>query len=195
MTPTTPTVPKPALDLSSGHMFDKLTENLNTVAQNLPNALVTLLAGIVVIRVISWVIHWILGFFRMPKGLKGIIISLVDAVLTVFLIIVFLQALGLNNLALVFSASIAAIGLALGNGSAALVQDILGGIYLARDRDFSVGDIVKAGETQVEGEIMSMDMRRTRIKDSDGNIHSIPNSVIERKEFILITKKRHRTDT
>jgi small-conductance mechanosensitive channel len=173
-------------------LFDNLNSSFNTTVHHLPNALVTALAGFVIIRLISWLAQWIIGFIRMPKGLKGIIISLMDTILTAFLIIQTLQALGLTNLALVFSAAIAAVGIALGSGSSTLVQDILAGIYLAGDKDFNVGDIVKVGDSGVVGEIMSMDMRRTRVLDADGNVHSLPNSVIERKEFVLITKKRDR---
>ena len=183
-----------SIDLSLSHIFDPITENINKLLPLIPKAAVTAIIGFIVIRVISWVVQWLLGFIRMPRGLKGIIVSLMDALLTVFLLIQILQTLGLGNLALVFSASVAAIGLALGSGSATLVADILGGIFLAQDKDFSVVALVRAKEGQVEGEIMSMDMRRTRIRDKDGMIHSMPNSTIERKEFVLVAKKRDRTD-
>lgn len=182
------------LDLSFNHLLGPVRDNLNTIVGNLPNALVTLLVGFLAIRILSYFISWLIGFVRMPKGLKEIVISLVDALLTVFLIIVVLQSIGLSNLAFIFSAMLAAVGIAVGSGSSTLVADIIGGIYLARDRDFAIGDIVQAGENQVEGEIISMDMRRTRIKDNGGNVHSMPNSVIERKEYVLITKRRDRKD-
>jgi small-conductance mechanosensitive channel len=180
------------IDLSIRHLFTPLTEGLNDVLPRIPNALVVLVIGLLLIRLISWVTRWFIRLFRMPKGLKEIIMSLLDALLTVFLVIQVLQALGLSSLAFAFTAAVAALGLALGNGSVTMVQDILAGIYLARDRDFSVGDIVIAGESSVQGEIMSMDMRRIRIMDAEGRIHSLPNSVVERKEYVLITKKRDR---
>lgn len=181
-----------SLDFSIERLFGPVSNNINELLPKLPNALVTLLAGFVVIRIISWIAAWLIGYIRMPRGLKGIIISMLDALLAVFLIIVVLQSLGLNNLALIFTAGVAAVGIALGNGSVNMVSDIIAGVYLARDKDFAIGDIVKAGEEHTEGEILSMDMRRTRILDSNGNIHSMPNSVIERKEYVLITKKRDR---
>jgi len=180
--------------LPTSTLLDKLDTTITNVLPNLPVALVTLLAGIVIIRVISWILSWLIGFARMPKGLKEIIVSVIDALLAIFLAIVVLQALGLNNLALVFSAFVAAAGIAVGSGSSTLIADIIAGVYLARDRDFSIGDIVQAGENLTEGEIIGMDMRRTRIKDKDGHIHSLPNAVLERKEYILVTKRRHRTD-
>jgi small-conductance mechanosensitive channel len=128
-----------------------------------------------------------IGFARLPHGLKGIIFSLVDALLWVFLIIGVLQALGLNNIALAFSGSLAAVGLAFGVGASSLAADIL-----AKDRDFAVGDLVMAGEGPTEGVIESMDMRRIRIRDKSGHLHVIPNSVVERKEWILKERRAER---
>jgi small-conductance mechanosensitive channel len=101
-----------------------------------------------------------------------------------------LHALNLDNLALVFSGGIAAIGLAMGVGGSALASDVLSGVFLAQDKDFNIGDFIRAGDPPVEGVLESMDMRRTRITDKDGKLHVIPNSVIERKEWVVLTRKR-----
>lgn len=187
-----------ALDFSSHNLLTPVTTNLNTVLHNLPVAIVTLIIGLIIIRVLSFIASWLIGFVRMPKGLKSIVVSLIDAVLTIFLVIVVLQVLGLNNVAFIVTALVAGLGIAIGNGAIPLMTDILSGVYLARDRNFSIGDIVQAGEPGGEktiGEVIGMDMRRTRIKDADGRIHSLPNTVIERHAYILVTKRRDRTDT
>jgi small conductance mechanosensitive channel len=82
------------------------------------------------------------------------------------------------------------VGLALGAGGATLASDILAGIFLAQDKDFNVGDEISAGEKPTEGILESMDMRRIRVRDKDGRLHVIPNSIIERKEWVVLTKKR-----
>ncbi|TAK89591.1 mechanosensitive ion channel family protein [Patescibacteria group bacterium] len=181
-----------SLDLSFESLLDPVTQALNEILPKIPLAILILLAGVVAIRIISWVMRWLINQFNVPKGLQGIIMSLFNSLLLIFLVIVFLQSLGLSNVAFIFSAAVAATGLAIGNGSVTLISDIISGIYLARDRNFSIGDIVRAGEEPVEGEIIGMDMRRTRIKDASGHVHSLPNSVVERKAYVLITKKRDR---
>src|SRR5688572_19970538 len=118
-----------SLDLSLENLFGPITKNFNDVIGNIPSALFTLVVGFIVIRILSHVGSWFIGFIRMPKGLKEIVISMMDALLTIFLIIVVLQSLGLSNLAFIFSAAIAAVGIALGSGSSTLVSDIIGGIY------------------------------------------------------------------
>lgn len=184
-----------SLDLSFENLFDPITQTINEILPKIPVAILILLVGIIVIRIISWIAKWTIRQLNVPKGLQGIIMSLLNAMMFVFLVIIFLQSLGLSNVAFIFSAAVAATGLAIGNGSVTLISDIISGIYLARDRNFSIGDIVKAGEEPaVEGEIIGMDIRRTRIKDKSGHIHSLPNSVVERKAYVLITKRRDRTD-
>ncbi|HUC87170.1 MAG TPA: mechanosensitive ion channel family protein [Candidatus Saccharimonadales bacterium] len=187
----------PTINLASLDLSLPVSASFGAVLHNLPTAAVTLVIGFIVIRLLSFIAGWLIGYIRMPKGLKEIFVSLIDTVLAIFLFIIVLQALGLNNVAFVVTALVAGLGIALGNGGIPLMTDIISGIYLARDRNFSIGDIVQAGEPgegKVEGEVVSMDMRRTRIRDSKGHIHSLPNTVIERHAFVLITKKRDRTD-
>ncbi len=171
-------------------LADPIINGFNDILPKVPAAIIGLLIGIVIVRLLSWLAQGLLSLVRLPKGLHGIITSIIDALLWIFLIIVFLQSLGLTSLALVFSGSLAAVGLALGVGGATLASDILGGIFLAQDRDFNVGDEISAGEAPTTGILESMDMRRTRIRDKDGRLHVIPNSVIERKEWVILTKKK-----
>jgi small-conductance mechanosensitive channel len=173
-------------------VFTQLAADLGGILPKIPIAIITALVGFIFIRIISWVGAWFIGLVRMPKGLRTILISIMDLLLGFFLIITVLQALGLNDLALVLSAGIAGAGIAFGNGFVSLVADVVSGISLANDRDFSVGDIVRVGKDKVEGEVVGMDMRRTRIRTVDGQLHSFPNMLIERDEFVLITKKRNR---
>lgn len=177
------------LNLTNISLTDPVVSGANHILPKLPAALVALLFGFVLIRIVSWISQLLLNFIRMPRGLRGIVTSLIDALLGVFLIIAVLQSLGLTSIALVFSGSIAVLGLALASGASTLTADVLAGIFLARDRDFSVGDLVKAGDPPIEGIVESMDMRRTRIRDDKGKLHIIPNSVIERKEWVLLAKR------
>lgn len=172
------------------NIIDPITFAFQTILPKIPLAIFSLLIGIVIIRVLSWIAQFIVGFARIHAELKSIIISMIDALLWIFLVISVLQTLGLDNLALAFSGSLAAVGLAMGVGGATLASDILGGIFLAGDRDFNVGDEIKAGENGTIGILEKMDMRRIRMRDKEGKLHVIPNSVIERKEWVVLTKKK-----
>lgn len=177
-------------DITNNAFSDPIVNGGKDLAAKIPSAVILVLVGIVIIRILSWIFQLFIGLVRLPKGLKGILVSIVDAILWIFLAIITLQALGLGNIALVFSGSLAALGLALAAGGSNLASDILGGVFLAQDRDFNVGDHVIAGENKTEGIIEGMDMRRTRIRDNEGKLHVMPNSVIERKEWVLLNKKK-----
>ena len=171
----------------SNSVVDQLLAGLNHILPRIPIALLALLVGIVIIRIIAWIVRFILHLSRLPKGFKGILRSLTSAVLVVLLITAVLQILGFNNIIFLFSGSLAAIGIGMAAGGSTLISDVLAGVFLAQDTDFDVGDEIKAGENQTTGIVESMDMRRTRIRDTDGHLHIIPNSVIERKEWVVLT--------
>jgi moderate conductance mechanosensitive channel len=175
--------------LENNVFSDEVVRTFENIVPKLPSALIGLLVGILIIKLLSWFGQALLGLVRMPSGLRGIMISMLDGVLWVVLAVSILQTLGLEKLALALSGSIAILGLAVATGASSLAADILAGIFLAKDRDFSVGDNVIAGENKTEGVIEKMDMRRTRIRGKDGQLHVIPNSVIERKEWVLLEKK------
>lgn len=178
-------------DVAPVELFDPIIEAANNIIPKIPQLVAALIFGAIVIKILSFIASILLSLVRMPKGLRGILESMITALLWVFLMITILdKVLGLSNIALLFSGSIAAIGLALAAGGSSLASDILAGIFLAKDRDFSVGDRLSAGDKPTEGVVESMDMRRTRIRDDEGKLHVIPNSVIERKEWVVLAKAK-----
>lgn len=180
------------LDFSVKSFSESFISGFNTILPKLPGAIMALLVGYILIKIVGWVAEALLSLVRMHRGLRNILGSLISAVLWIFLAIVVLQSLGLGSLAIIFSGSLAAVGLALASGGSSLAADILGGIFLAQDKDFNVGDEVIAGDKQTKGVIKSMDMRRTRIETPDGKLHILPNSIIERNEWTLLSKKSDR---
>lgn len=177
-----------AIDLSIDHILNPLVTGLNTFLPRIPAAVVTLVIGMIVIRIAVVITKAILHIVLVPEGLKGIIVSIVGTLGWILLFFVELQVLGLGQILLVFSGSLALIGLALAAGGGTLTADILAGISLAEDPDFNVGDEVIAGENGTQGVIERLDIRRTRLRDKDGLLHIVPNSLIERKEWIGVSQ-------
>lgn len=180
------------INFSPEHVFGPLSLTIDTLLPKLPQAFVILGVGYILVRVVSKLLRVFLGYSKMNKGLRQVIVSIVDTLLLVFLGITVLQSLQLDNIALTLTAITAGLGLALGNGLLPVMQDILAGVFLANDKHFAVGDHIIAGEEPVEGIVEAMDMRRTRIRDTEGRLHVIPNSVLERKAWVLINKKHDR---
>lgn len=176
-----------SLDLSSS-FIEHILSLLHGIGKNLLPALFDLLIGIVVIRILVRFVRFALHITNVQPGLRDVITSIIETVMWIFLSITILQELGFSGIIYFFTGSIAAIGLAMAAGGSTLISDIIAGIFLARDGDFNVGDEVIAGERPTLGVIESQDARRTRIRDDQGVLHVIPNSVIERKEWMVIRR-------
>jgi small-conductance mechanosensitive channel len=153
-------------------------------------AVFDLLVGLLIIRLLVRAMRLILKFTHIQTGLRYVLTSIVETFLWIFLTITLLNELGFKDVLLPFAGSIAFIGIAMAAGGSILLSDIIAAIFLARDSDFNVGDEVKVGwDPQTQGIIERMDARRIRIRDKDGVLHVIPNSVVERKEWIVLSRR------
>lgn len=152
--------------------------------------IIYIVVGFFVVRLASVILVRLLGLTRLPKGLIKVAIRLLDAGLYFLLSIAILQSLGLTNVALALSGGFAVFALGLSQGLAATVGDMISGLNLARDRHFRIGDRVRVGsnDQKTEGIIVDMDMRKSRLKDKDGKIFVVPNSLIDKNTFELIER-------
>jgi len=166
---------------------------LNHVLPRVPLVVLGLLVGILLVRLLSRLTRRILKFTALQKGLRQIMGSTIETVLWLLLVVLVFQWLGFSNMLVFLSSSTLAIGILLAAGGSTLLSDLIAGIFLARDTDFNVGDEVMIGENQTQGVIESMDVRRVRLRDIDGQLHVLPNSVVERKEWIVINKRPQTT--
>ncbi len=150
-----------------------------------------LLVGILTIRILVRVVRLVLKATQIQTGLRYVITSIIETLLWIFLIIILLQELGLTGIIVFFTGSIAAIGLAMAMGGSTLVSDIVAAIFLARDRDFNVGDEVIVGDSAkpAQGVIVSMDARRIRLRDDEDILHVVPNSQVERNQWTILHRR------
>ncbi len=68
------------------------------------------------------------------------------------------------------------VGLAIAFGAQNFVKDIIGGIFVLLEDQYSVGDVVKIGETA--GLVEDFNLRRTVLRDMDGVVHFVPNGEV-----------------
>jgi moderate conductance mechanosensitive channel len=94
-----------------------------------------------------------------------------SVILAIFLI---LSAWGVQDATLLAGAGI--LGLALSFGSQSLIEDVIAGLFIIFEKQFSVGDFVKIND--VYGNVKDVGIRITRIEDSNGDILIINNSDI-----------------
>jgi len=189
--PTVPPAPAatPVPTHLTGQSFTQpIVDLFATTLPNLPKAIVVFAVGVLIIRVLSIILARILGLTKLPKGLIKVTIRLLDTVLWMLLIIAILQLMGLSNVAFALSGAFAVLALAFSNGISATVTDTISGLNLARDRHFRIGDRVTVGDHKTEGIIIDLDTRKTRLKDDKGMIHILPNSIIDKNEWILVER-------
>jgi moderate conductance mechanosensitive channel len=67
-------------------------------------------------------------------------------------------------------------GLAIGFGAQTLVKDLLAGIFILAENQYSRGDVVRIGG--VAGAVEDFSLRRTVLRDLDGTVHTVPNGEI-----------------
>jgi len=156
---------------------------------HLPLVLFDLLVGILVIRLSVRILRLLLKLTHIQIGFRYVLTSIAETFMWIFLTVTLLNELGFKDVLLPFAGSIAFIGFAMAAGGSTLLSDIIAAIFLARDDDFNVGDEVIVGEPIAQGVIERMDARCTRLRDAEGRLHVIPNSLVERKEWIVVSRR------
>ena len=73
-------------------------------------------------------------------------------------------------------ASVGIIGLALGFGAQSLVKDVISGLFILLENQYSKGDVVTLAG--VSGLVEDVGIRRTVLRDLDGIVHYIPNGEV-----------------
>lgn len=90
---------------------------------------------------------------------------------------VFIQILGAIGVPLgPFIASAGVIGLGISFGAQSLFKDMLNGVFILLEDQFSVGDTVKVAGLQ--GTVEDLTLRCTKLRDGDGTLYIVPNSQI-----------------
>lgn len=169
------------------NLVQLLAKYSDLLITRLPGALLTLFLGWIFITLIQSVFGLVLQAAKVNKALQQILQPTLGAILWVGVVALVCQSLGLNQIAIALSGSIAIVGIGIASGANKLVSDVLAGLFLARNRDFKIGQHLKIGD--VEGQIHSLDSRKVRLLASDGSLHVIPNTKFDEQSWQLLPTK------
>jgi MscS family membrane protein len=100
-------------------------------------------------------------------------------------VLLVLQNLGYNVAGLLAGLGIG--GLAVALAAKETLANLFGSLALLLDRTFQVGDMIKQGD--VEGEVVNIGLRSTRVRTKEGYIVSIPNQLITNAAVTNMTGK------
>lgn len=164
-------------------ILTQIYEKLMLYLPKLPVALIVMAVGSYLIKLLKRFIGRILHRFRLEAGIVGFVQAFLSFACWVFLISIVFAVLGLPQISVAFSGSIALILVGIASNANNLIQDILAGIFLIADQDFKVGAHVKIGS--IDGTVVSLDIKKTKIKDADGQVHVVSNRSFDSSTYTV----------
>ncbi len=166
----------------------QLLEFLVEIGPELVYALVALILGIFIIKIIMRLLKGALRKSRTELSLKTFVESLSVFVLYGFLFFIVGSILGIQTTSFlaVFGAAGIAIGLAL-QGS---LSNFAGGVLILVFKPFKVGDLIHVNNNL--GFVEQIDILYTRIKTFDGRIITMPNGNVSNSDIDNRTMEKYR---
>lgn len=110
------------------------------------------------------------------QTIASVLKSTVSIVLLIWVALGVLNVLGVNIAP--FLASAGVVGLAIGFGAQNLVRDFVTGVFMLLEDQYGVGDTVDLGDAV--GEVESVGLRVTTVRDIDGTLWYVRNGEIAR---------------
>ena len=134
-------------------------------------AIVVLLLGRWVIKLIKNALTKVMTRRKMDPSLSSFLMSLVSVLLTFFLIMAIIGILGINTSSLV--ALLASAGLAIGMALSGTLQNFAGGVMIMLFKPFKVGDFIAA--QGYEGVVNEIQIFNTHVLTPDNKEVILPN--------------------
>jgi moderate conductance mechanosensitive channel len=160
-------------------------DTMNFLRHDAPKIVLVLIASYVLTRLLRSIARKSAEMHvrKLPPGVSVQQFRTVTSVITsvgVFVIsfvaaLEILSLLGLNLGPMLASAGIA--GLAIGFGAQTLVHDFINGFFILLENQYDIGDTVRIAG--VKGTVERMSLRMTMLRDEDGTVHLVPNSVVQ----------------
>jgi small conductance mechanosensitive channel len=107
---------------------------------------------------------------------RSVLGSLVTVVVWVIAIALVLERLGVNVAVLV--TSIGVVGVGLGLGAQTMIKDMIAGLFMIIEDQYGIGDVIDIGPAK--GQVVSVSLRITTVRDDDGVLWYVPNGTITR---------------
>jgi len=157
-------------------------------------AIITLIISYVILRLLTGVLRRSMQRTKLPPALSGMLLSIISGIFWYFVIIAVLSSFGapLSPMVVALGSIFAFLALGIGLAMSGILKDLVAGAFLVTDKDFGKGFKVKAGG--IEGKVVDIDVRKSRIVDKDGVLHVIPNAVIEPAEWLVYERPEKKSE-
>jgi len=148
-------------------------------------AAVVLIVGIIAIRWGIKKIKLLVYKSKMDASLKPFLVSLIDALLKVFLAVTVVSILGVETSS--FVAVLASAGLAVGLALQGSLSNIAGGVLILTTKPFAVGDYIEVSGQS--GTVQAIKIFQTEIVTPDNKVIFIPNGSLANSVIVNYSKK------
>ncbi|TVQ21394.1 MAG: mechanosensitive ion channel family protein [Spirochaetaceae bacterium] len=155
-----------------------------------PGAIVTIVqvlfwavVGFLVLRVLVFVIRRLLHR-RTTAQVTMLVTKAVNYTGLAAIVAISLLELGVNLTPILGAAGI--VGLAVGIASQASLSNVISGLFLVSEKPFSIGDVIRIGETV--GVVVSIDLLSVKLRSFDNLFIRVPNEKIAGEQVTTITR-------
>lgn len=176
--------------MTAAQLWQQAHEFIPSITQSL----VVLVTGLLIIPLVQRLVYGILRRARVSRALRDVIRQLVGYSLYAIWGIALLYSLGFTGLAATLSGGILIIGVGVGQAFRELLQDVISGVAMAKDRDFEVGYEIEIGG-KTRGIIQAVGTRKVRLIDTKGQLHVLPNTAVEKSEWVIISRETQKPTT
>jgi len=113
---------------------------------------------------------------KKQSTLQSLLLSITKYIVFIIAILMILDNLGVNVGPIIAGAGV--LGLAIGFGAQTLVKDLIAGFFIIFEDQFSVGDYVTINNGEINGTVVSVGLRATKIRTWGQHMVVIQNSEI-----------------
>jgi len=172
------------LQLSWTKITDKILGWVNSIILNLPNLLVALLVFVIAYwlsrNLQGWTNKYLKRVIRQPS-IRGLLANIVSIVTIVLGLILALSILNLDGTLKSLLAGAGVAGLAISLALQGTLSNTFSGLFIAIKDELNIGDWIETNG--FSGKVIEIDLRNTKIKESDNNIVVLPNKLILENPF------------
>lgn len=162
-----------------GKLLEKLSTWFDTLILSLPNFLIALLTFVLAYwlskNLQGYLNRFLRRFIKQP-AIRNLITNVASILIIVLGVLLALSILNLDGTLKSLLAGAGVAGLAISLALQGTLSNTFSGIFIAVKDELNVGDYIESNG--YSGEVVEVDLRNTKLKESDNNIVVIPNKMI-----------------
>jgi len=162
-----------------GQLLDKLSTWLDTLILSLPNFLVASLTFVLAYWISRNLQNYLSKLLRKAikqPSIRNLITNVASILIIVLGVLLALSILNLDGTLKSLLAGAGVAGLAISLALQGTLSNTFSGIFIAVKDELNVGDYIESNG--FSGEVIEIDLRNTKLKESDNNVVVIPNKMI-----------------